>query len=124
MDTQDLTMLVDKFGEVRDTRLAADKAAEKLKEQENLLKEQIITALRDSDSGGITGSHFGVKLQKKDKVVVTDWAPVYAYIKDNDAFDLLHKRITEGAVKLRWEDGVQIAGLETYPVYDLTVSRS
>ena len=55
----------------------------------------------------------GIKFRKRIKIkpVAADWNALYAYIVENDAFDLLHKRITEAAVKLRWDDSVQIPGI-------------
>lgn len=123
MELEALTNLVDEFGVVRDTRLAADKAAAKLKEQEGLLKEQIIKALQEVDGGGVTGSMTGVKLQRKTKPVASDWTKVHAYILETGSLDLLHRRLTEEAVKARWDDQIIIPGVEPFIVFDLTVSK-
>lgn len=123
MELSALSSLIDAFGAARDERLAADKVAEKLKEKEGLLKEVIIQELRASESSGSSGKAFGVNLKKKDKIVSNDWLAFYAYIKEHDAFDLLHKRITESAVQLRLDDGQTVPGIELFPVYDLTISR-
>jgi hypothetical protein len=53
---------------------------------------------------------------------VNDWEEVYKYIKANDAFDLLQRRLTETAVKLRWDDGIRLPGIETLRVYDVSIS--
>lgn len=123
MELADIASLVDEFGTKRDARLAADKVAAKLKEEEGLLKERIISALRAAESTTIGGALFGVNLQKKVKPVAQDWAQIHAYILENQALDLLHRRLTEEAVKLRWADGIVVPGVGEYDVYDLTVSR-
>jgi|NOAtaT_6_FD_contig_31_5139191_length_750_multi_6_in_0_out_0_1 hypothetical protein len=123
MDLKDIAVLTDAFGQKRAERLEADKKANALKEEENMLKERIISALLEAGSATVAGSKFGVNLQTKKKPVAQDWELIHKYILENEALDLLHRRLTEEAVKVRWEDGLQIPGVSSYTVYDLTVSK-
>lgn len=123
MELSELSKLVDEFVAQRRDRLAADRVAAILKEKENVLKEEVIRELQLNNATLVGGSSGAVvKLQEKEKPVANDWSKLYAYIREHDAFDLLHKRITEGAVKLRQDDGIEIPGVEMFKVYDLTVS--
>lgn len=44
-------------------------------------------------------------------VVVEDWDALYAYIKANDAFELLHRRTTVDAFEERWTAKEKIPGV-------------
>jgi hypothetical protein len=40
-----------------------------------------------------------------------DFGALEGYIREHGALDLLQRRLTESAVKLRWDDGIQIPGV-------------
>lgn len=46
------------------------------------------------------------------KVKVGNWNNVMKYVKDNDAFDILQKRISPAALKRRMDAGAVIDGIE------------
>ena len=46
-----------------------------------------------------------------EKPAPEDWNAIHEYIRENDAVDLVQKRLHEGACKLRWDDGVEIPGV-------------
>jgi len=123
MDTAEIKSLVDEYDDVKQRRLATDRAAKELKGQETRLKEKITNELRESGLAAAGGSVLTVTLKPKDKPVAEDWPQLYVYIRSTDAFDLLHKRLTEAAVKARWEDSIQVPGVGKYIVYDLSESR-
>jgi len=116
--------LIDNYIATRDRRLALDKQANDLKEQEEDLKKIIVSKFRE---GFITaqGAKNGiVKMKRSLEPVATDWSLIYDYIQDHDAFDLLHKRLTTTAVKARWDDGVSIPGVDSTEIFTLSVSKS
>jgi hypothetical protein len=115
--------LIDQYISLRTQRIAKEKEAEEIKETEDILKSTIITKFRE---GGIAaqGATAGlVKMKKAVEPVATDWLAVWAYIKETNQFDLLHKRLTNLAVKERWEAGIEIPGVGRQDVYSLTVSK-
>ena len=123
MELAELSKLVDQFNEARTNRLAADKEARALKSSETRLKEQIIHEMLDQDCGFAAGLAIRVKLQTKSKPQAADWSLVHQYMVENDAMDLMQRRLHEGAIKLRLEDGVEIPGIEFYEVTDLSVAK-
>ena len=99
-----------------------DKQAEQMKEHEEILKKAIIAKYQEQ---GLTllGSKLGVvKLSEADEPVAQDWIAVWDFIRENNAFELLHKRLTNTAVKERWEAGEEIPGVGKQKVYRLSVS--
>jgi len=123
MELAELSALVDTFDEARQKRLAADRTAKDLKSKEVRLKEEIMHEMLDQDVGFAAGLKIRVKISKKSKPQATDWSKVYEYMVENDAMDLVQKRLHEGAIKLRLEDGIEIPGIEFYEVTDLSIGK-
>lgn len=92
-------------------RLALDRQSRILKTEEDGLKAQVLErllamGLRDMTVNGITAH-----VEEKQKPYIADFAELEGYIKEHGALDLLQKRLTESAVKLRWDDGIRIPGV-------------
>jgi hypothetical protein len=114
--------LVDAYIQKKAERLALQREVDKLDADEKKLKALIIEALQKNNAQAVGGHLATATLVIKDKPVARDWNQVYAYIQENDAWDLLQKRFTETAVRLRWEDGIAIPGVEKFPVADISIS--
>ena len=120
---KNLPDIIEQFAAKKAERLAADKVAQALKHEEVELQNEICKLLKDSGLTGAGGATHKVTLKTIDKPVAQDWDEIYTYIKEEDAFDLLQRRLTEGAVKARWEEDIDIPGIATYPVDKLTLSK-
>jgi hypothetical protein len=116
--------LISNYIIIRDQRLALDKQAAEIKETEDVLNKAIIAKMKEEKvevAGKIGGF---VKMKKNVEPTADDWPAVWKYIKENDAFELLHKRLTSEAVKERWENNVEIPGVGRKDVYKLSVSKT
>ena len=116
--------LVDAYIAKRDERLKLDKEAAALKEHEDDLHKVIIAKLREQGATAYGGLRGVVKMHENVEPNVEDWPQTYEYIKANDAWELLHKRITVTAVKERWDAGEAVPGVGRVTKYKLTVSKS
>lgn len=116
-------VLVDAYKRIEAERLAADKVAGALKEQETLLKLSVIAALKKADIKSIGGTTYSTALTQEEKPTVKDWPKFYEFIKANDAFELLERRVSSSAVKERWEDGKQVPGVDRFPVDKLSFTK-
>jgi hypothetical protein len=123
MDISELAVVADNYSAARDARLALQKEVDKLQENESALKAVLIDALRSSGAMGVAGQKVRVTLVTKDEPTVRDWADLYDYIKENDAFDLLQKRLSAPAVRERWEAKEEIPGVGTIPVQNLSINK-
>jgi len=123
MDLSELTDLTNKFVSARQDRLDADKAAKALKEIEQELKGRVVQEMIKHGCGMVGGETKKVTLQTKRKPMAADWLLLSKYIMENDAVDLLQRRLAEGAINERFEDGVEIPGVEFYEVNDLSVGK-
>tara|TARA_R110002153_G_scaffold24492_3_gene78137 strand:- start:140 stop:514 length:375 start_codon:yes stop_codon:yes gene_type:complete len=123
MELAELGQLVDEFNKSYRRRLEADKLAAEYKKLEGGLKERIIAILIDQGVGFAAGRDVRVKLQTTTKPVADNWGEIYEYMITNDAMDLVQKRLHEGAVKLRIEDGVVIPGLDFVEINKLSIGK-
>lgn len=88
----------DELHDVRDVRLLLKKLTEQVERREGAVKEHIIQNLSSSDDTGAAGKRYRVQIKKDEKPRPDDWQQIYAWIKDNDRFDLLQKRLSDNAV--------------------------
>jgi hypothetical protein len=113
----------DLYNDVRQLRLAMEKEAEKVKARETELREYMIANLSKSDDTGAAGLRYRAQIVSKDVPRAADWAKVHAYIRKNDRFDLLQKRLGEKAVMDMWEQGEAIPGVEVVKVPDVSITK-
>jgi hypothetical protein len=118
-----LATLADEYAAARAARLAADRAAEELKKKEVAASTQLIAQLRLQSITSIGGKAARATLAKNEVPHVKDWDAFYAHIAKTKQFDLLERRPGKLACSSRWEDGVEIPGVEKFPVYTITLSK-
>lgn len=121
--TEELGGLADAAKTAEVARLAADKAAAKLKEDEVLLKTTLTALLLRNKIKAVGGSTYKVEITQDDVPTVKDWPKFYAYIVKNKAFDLLERRPGKAAIKVRWEDGKQVPGVDKFVVDKLSFTK-
>lgn len=107
----------DLLHEVRDMRLLLDKLASAVKSRESEIQEHIIQNLSSGDDTGAAGKKYRVQIKTSDKPRPDDWGKIHQWIKDNNRFDLLQKRLSDKAVMEVLEDG-------NIPGMDIMVSKS
>jgi hypothetical protein len=120
---KELASLADQYAAARDQRLAAQRRVDSLKDRENELKASLMKEMQIAEVSIIGGKHYSVRLSTTEEPAVADWSTLYEYISQTGAFDLLQRRISPPAIRLRWEDDEQIPGLTTYPVSKISVSK-
>lgn len=124
MDLAELGILADRLEDARSDRLAADKIAEALKSEENKLKAVIIAEMEENDLASIGGKSCVINRSVRTRAIASDWPAVHAYIREHDAFDLLHKRLTDSAVMLRKDDGVDVPGVSIMEYSHITFAKA
>lgn len=123
MDLSLLTRLVDQYCLAREDRLAADKTAANLKAVESELQARVTQEMINHSCDMVGGTYKKVTRKSLTKPKVGDWEEVYKFMMENDAPDLLQRRLNEGAVAARVEDGINVPGVEYIEVNKLTVSK-
>lgn len=96
-----------------------------LKKEEAELTEKVMAHLEQSGLDKVSIKGVGtVSLAEEIVPQVVDWDSVYQYIKDNDAFYLLQRRMSSPAWREAVTIGGDIKGIEPYKMHKLNVRKA
>jgi len=113
----------DRLYELREKRLGGQKIVDEVKAEETALKMHIIDTLPKSEASGVAGKIARVSVIIKEIAQVNDWDKLYAHIEKTGNFDLLQRRVTDAAVKDRWEDGKEVPGVGHFNVVTVSLGK-
>lgn len=100
-------------------RLEAERAARAVKKVEDVYKSFLLEVFKVQKLEGMIIDGRSTGLSTKKGLVVSDKEAFLAYIKQEQALDLLQFRMAEGAVKERMAEGIEVPGTEETEFYDL-----
>lgn len=123
-DRKDVEKAIMKWRDLREQRLAAEKVAARLKDQENAYKSFMLEAFKQQKLEGMLIGGRMTGLTTKPVATVADKEKFLAYVKETGHLELLQFRLATGAVDERTENGVEVPGIEyvdTYDVFDRVV---
>ncbi len=129
MPDLDLVLLAtraDAFKELRDKRLALKRELDAMYQLEKEARAELVQYLEAAKSEGITGvsgANCHVSLRPTFKPIVEDWDALYSHIQRTGEFELIQRRVGEGAVKERWDDGVVVPGVIELEGVDLSITK-
>jgi hypothetical protein len=75
------------------------------------------------DSTGISGKLARVTLVQNTVVRVDDWPTLYRFIGETGSYDLLQRRVSDKAVKDRWELQKVVPGVSPFSVTNLSINQ-
>lgn len=119
----DLGTAIDKLYELRSQRLDVEKVVKTMKSDELALRVHIKQMLDSINLDGAKGSAATAAVVTSVDPVAKDWLQIYEFIRENDAFDMLQKRLSSVAVKERWESGILVPGIEKFDNWDLSITK-
>ena len=107
-----LGRLADLIHDTDEVRLAMQKEADAVAARVSELKEHAIAQLsKEGADSGASGLKYRVQRVDKTKYNVKDWGVLHSWIKKNDRFDMLQKRLSDKAVE-DWVDAQRIEAEE------------
>lgn len=118
-----LAACADLYNSLRADRLAKEKEAAQLQEQENFVKGYLIDNIPKSEATGIAGKTCRVAVVKKKVPKVADWDKFYAHIKKTGDFSLLNRAVNKTAVEERWEAKKVVPGVEAFDTVTLSLNQ-
>lgn len=124
--TGSLAQIADKYYEMKQRRLAADKIVSALADEENFLREYLIDNISKADATGVSGKKVRVAVVVALKPQVDDWQKFYAFIARNrnkGSFACLNKVVNSKAVKEYWDAGKEVPGVSRFNVVSLSVNK-
>lgn len=116
--------LIDDLFKTRTDRLALDKQVKALKSTETELREQILTKLDEQGMAKGSGLTATCGINTSIEPVCADWEKIHEYIRTENRFDLVQKRLSAPAWRGLLEDGIQVPGTEQMTVRDLSLTKS
>lgn len=114
----------DLYAEIRAIRLAMDKEVERVKARETEVREHIINNLSKSDDTGAAGLKYRAQIVVKRLPKLADWSVFTSWVRKNDRFDLIQRRISDKAVLDVMEtEGRVLPGLEVVNIPDVSITK-
>lgn len=108
---------------LKQARLEADKVAKDLKDRENKLKAYLIAELPQSDAKGVVGQLARATIKSKNVPVVEDWDAFYKHIQATGQFELMQRRVSDSAVKERWDNDETVPGVGYIITKDISLNK-
>lgn len=118
-----LAACADLYNSVRAARLAKEKEAAALQEQETFVKDYLIDMLPKSEATGVAGKTCRVLISEKVIPQVKNWEDYYKYILKTKDFSLLNRAANKKAIEERWEAGKVVPGVEAFKTKTLSLSQ-
>lgn len=118
----------DLYHDVRELRLLMEKEVAKIKARESEISEHLIASLSKGADTGAAGLRYRAQIVQKDVVRVTDerggWGALFSWVRKNDRFDMLQKRLADKAVA-DWmeQEKRELPGTETIRVPQVSVTK-
>jgi hypothetical protein len=113
----------DLLAEVRDIRLAMDKEVAAVKKRETEIREHIIRELANSEDTGVSGLRYRAQIVKKTVPTVENWGVFTSWVRENNRFDLIQKRIASKGIEDLWEEREKVPGISRFHNTNLSLKK-
>lgn len=123
MSREKIEELALEISQIEEERLEHDRASRKLKTVEDNLRASLIKAMHDDNLTTLETDVIYIGVTQSVRPTIMSWEELEKFIREHNAVDLLQKRLTESAVKLRWDDGIQVPGVGIQTVDKVTVKQ-
>jgi len=114
---------VDLFYDLRSRRIALEKQAGEMKEEQNRLEEHIFQVFKKTDLEGCKGKTAVAAITRTTIPAVKDWDAFYAFMLKTKQLDLLERRPSRTACRERFDAGDVIPGVEPFEKIGLSVTK-
>jgi hypothetical protein len=124
MELKDLGETIDALYALRQLRLEEQKKIDAMKAEEVNIRGKIIELLENAGLAKASGYMATAGIKVTVEPLVTDWDPVFEYIRKENKFELIQKRISAPAWRELKESGILVPGTEENPVVDISLTKS
>lgn len=118
-----LAQAADLLYSTREARLSVQKQVDELASRESAIKDFLIEQLPKGDASGVAGSYARVSLKTKTKAQVENWEDLYRHIEETGSWELVQRRISETAVRDRWEQGEEVPGVSKFHSIEVSCTK-
>lgn len=124
LEVKTLGQAIDALYEARAARLAKAAEVKELQAKESVAKAEVLKLLNETGLAKASGMVATASITSEDVPYVKNWDEIHAYIRDNDRFDLLQRRIGVVAWRDLYKDGVLVPGTEPAVDTDISLTKS
>ncbi len=117
----DLDALSQRLIQIRDERRLLKEQDKELSKEFEEISEQVLAAMNEMGTDSTRTAHASMSASTQIVANVKDWDSLYQFIRDNDAFFLLQKRVSNTAWREQRELTGDIAGTEAYEKVSLNL---
>lgn len=108
-----------------DLKAAYETEDKELKEQMAARETWLLSALDTIGAESLRTNHGTAFIQTKRRSSCGDWPSYWGYMKEHDRFDLVEKRVAQGAINKMLEEGEELPpGVNLFSERTVTVRRS
>jgi hypothetical protein len=115
--------LADKLHATRELRLALEKVAGTVKDEEQRLVDHIIDNTNLEVESGAVGRAYKAIVVREEVPQVEDWDKFYAHLLKTKNFSLLNKAVNRAAVKEIWDDGKKVPGVGKFQAKKISLTK-
>ena len=119
-----LAEAVDAYKGLCDFRLAEQKIVDGYKNQETFLKHQLMQSIEAAKMSACGGSTHTAAIVHKIEPSLDDPEALEEHIKATGEFDLLQRRVSSQAIRLRWDQGLEVPGVGRIETTALSVTKN
>ena len=112
----------DAYFKTRSDRLSMDKEVAKLKARESEIEGHILRNLPQGDTG-VAGKIARASIRTKIVAQVHDWDAFWKYVFKTKDPALLQRRVSEPAIKERWENKKDVPGVQAVSLIGISVVK-
>lgn len=125
-DAVPLDKLVRIYMKMRAKLSELDAEVEAIKEQQQLIKNEIKDRMRSVGAKSMKTAHGTVSLTEKTRYYTQDWDSFKRFVIENDAVDLLEKRIAQANMKLFLQENPAMVppGLNSDTELDVSIRKA
>jgi len=109
--------------DVKQLRLEMQRQTDEIKARETEITNHIISNA-NADNQAFGGQHHIAKIVKEEEPVIEDWGVFCSWVRKNDRFDLIQKRINSKAVsEVNATQGRSLPGLGTFTAVKISLTK-
>lgn len=115
---------IDRLYDTRQERLKLQNEVGALKSNEAEIRAQILELLAAGGMAKASGMVATASIKKNIEPITADWEKIHAFIRQENRFDLIQKRLSAPAWRGLLEAGILVPGTEQVEVQDLSLTKS
>lgn len=115
--------IVDLMFQLRETRRELEAQVQAVKDQYAALEEHLRANFDKSKLDGAKGKQALAAIKRTTVADIKDWDAYFQYIAKTKSWDLLQRRPSVTALRLRWDEGKEVPGAESKIVESISLTK-